>query len=556
MKLDIPVFAGSIPRTARHLIKAPYGVIAEDCKLLNGNLSAWREKQWMQNSPVGLNKRFLLGDNWLVLPMDASIANGATLGDHFYVTGRVEFPEEVVMDDEGVFHFSRLGVPCPNKKLSASPVDFNADIDVECYERDLEHRSYAYSFVNDKGYEGSLSPASDIVEVIDGIPVIVSGWEKPEPSWNVNTVRIYRTVSGYDAGKEMGNTLNTVFMFVGECDVNANFFNDVLLNSELTHAYSGSESKPPVAGMKGITLIKATNTYAGFAGNKVYFTRNNEPYNWSVEYALDDNVRGIVESGGNLYVATDGHPYVIAAIADDSKAHTRQVLRHYQPFPMVGAYGHCMIEANGGAIFPSHNGLVYMQGNGPPVVITDALYSPDDWQQLQPDTAVLAVHNEYLFCFMAHHAFAMALFRKDNDHSYDTHFTLSDREIHYAYTNRLGALILQNKDGCYLWQGSDLERKYRWRSAVIDVGVPVNFSHIRVRGGNGASDVKVFADGVCIMNRPINFNYPMSLPLWGTGEQFEIELTGTAGISSVCMAVSVTEMGMGDNLVRANRNGD
>lgn len=527
-------FKGSIPRVADHLVKSPHASKAVDCCFEHGTLSSWSEPLKVEDLTQEEGYKYvMMGCCYVKLPICATVAQGSPTCQTYYVTGRNRYPEEAHVDLQTCeVSWYRLGLPCPHKAPEVF-VEETAELT-----KDAESRTYAYQFVNSRGQRSAVSPTSQpLLLMNDGYPVMVSGWDKPDESWGVKTVRIYRSVAGMESGKEAGNAYDTVLMFVGEVDVNASHFLDKQQAYDLVDALEEDIVMPPPEGLQGIVAIATMNAFAGYVGNKVYFSRNNFPHDWSIELTLEDNICAIAESGGVLYVMTDGHPYAISAAADCKSAECRKVIRHMSPMPMMGCGGRHVVSTPYGVMYPTIDGLAYISGDSAPKILTKELYAPDDWQKLLPDTITPIYHKGKLFVFGRGGSFVTQL------DSAEFHSHLSDTDVYWAFVSRNGDLYVEKPNGIYLWDGSTQKRKHQWVSAEAVTGVPMNFGACKLYMDGAIETVKIKSDDRYIFDRDVAVaNRPMSLPLWGTGQRYYFELEGTAEVKLLAVATSIKEL--------------
>lgn len=534
-------FKGSVPRVADHLVQAPQAAVAIDCRLWHGDLSSWREPKKTDDLPQEDGYKYeLFGCCWVKLPVCASVAPGNVSCTRYFVTGRSEYPEEALVNpDTCEVTWYRLGLPCPY-----NPPSVFGGTSCDTLDKDAESRTYVYQYVNSRGQRSAASAASDPILINEGDSAVVSGWEIPDASWDVQKVRIYRSVSGMESGREAGNLYDTTLMYVGEAGINDTNFTDTRLAYDLMDAIEEDIVLPPNADMKGVVAITGQNTLAGFAGNKLYFSANNDFYNWPVEMTLDDNICALVESGGLVYVITDGHPYVVEGAADCKTAECRKIVRHSAPYPMIGCGQRRVAETPSGAVYPSKDGLVILAGNHPPVYITAGLYAPDDWQKLLPESIVPVYHQGYLYVFGKRGSFVMQINKEQSTGwDLDTHSWLSDRDVYYGFVSRNGNFYIQKPDGIYIWNAGSQKRPHYWKSGEAVTGVPINFGAVKLYMQNGAETVKIKSDDRYIFDREVYVaNQPMTLPMWGTGQRYYFELTGTADVKLLSVATSVKEL--------------
>lgn len=535
----ISTFAGSAPRLAPHLITGSNAAKAVDCHLRSGMLESWREPLLHRGVPAGTLTSVQFGCCWIDIDVCADVAQGPVTCPRFFVTGWHPYPVSVTVDADCVTAVRRLGVPCPNRAPTAVVAQDPNGVD-----KDLEGRSYAYQYVNDIGERGSLSPGSRATNVRDGQTVLVSGWPVPDASWGVTHVRIYRTVSGFETGKEQGNSPDTTWMLVAETPVGNSSFTDSARNETLLNALEEDLAPPPPQNLKGIVWVEAMNTLAGFVGNRVYFSENGAYNKWPHYLDLDDNVCALVESNGLIYAMTDGRPYVIEGAADCEHAGCRKAVRLPGAYPMVGCGNRRAVRTRSGAVYPSHRGLVMLSGKSPPTVFTWPLYSAEDWQLLQPHTAVPVEFGGKLFVFMAGGAFAI-----DTPESpetgvvFDDHTELSDRGVIDAFVSRNGDMFLLKADGLYLWDRGAKLRPHKWESKEFVTPTPVHMGAVHAVFDGAAENVKLVVDRRTVIDRSVDSSKVARLPMWATGTRWHVTLEGTAKVKLLSVAPSMHDLG-------------
>jgi len=545
-------FGGSIHKNALHLISQPYASYALNAKLTTGRLSSFNDTEPVaDDDSMQLEwgeKWIQVGCCWIKVPQCVDFADGAVECNSYYFTGRSEYPEEAILDtDTCELDFYRLGLPCPTQPPTVAYEDVDcdppdcADPADGCLNKDAEARVYVYQFVNSRGQRSQVSPPSTIELVNDGTQAIVSGWEIPDDSWDIQTIRIYRAVSGFqESNNTVNNVFDTTYMFVGEIPITEQYFVDDLRNYELSDALEEDTVTPPPTNLKGIHRISGMNVLVGYAGNRLYFTYNNQWWNWGIEMALEDNIRAITESAGLVYVATDGVPYVVTGTADCNSAECRQVIKFKSPYPYIGCNNKGMQPIENGAVYPTHDGLVMLYGNSEPTLITSNIYSEEQWRDMRPDTAMPVYYKGKLFVFLAEYAFVIDL--KADKGSMDIHSSLSDTHTVYAFVARTGEMYIERLDNTYIWERSHRKRQHIWRTPIIRMQRGVAFSHIKVECGQGQEFVKVTMDKKTMLEREVRPDYAMSLPLWARGQDIMIELSGDADVTLMTMATSYSEL--------------
>lgn len=536
MDITFRRFGGSVPRTADHLTGAENAALALDCKLWHGELQAWRQPRLEHAVTAAVRTVYTHACCWFDFPTCVEFAEGPPGCQEFYTTGDLPYPAIMVYDECG-FDKRRLGVPCAD----AAP---QIVLGVATAPKDAEGRAYAYQYVNASGERGALSKPSSAQLIHDGQTVVVSGWEIPDVSWAITAVRIYRSVTSHQTGREAGNVLDTTWMLVGEAPIGATSFVDTRWNADLLSALEEDIAPPPPAELRGITRIASINALAGFVGNRVYFSENNSPHQWPYYLDLDDNVCGLVESNGVLYVATDGHPYAISAVTDCKNAGCRQAVRLAQSFPMTGCGNRRMAALPQGAVYPSNSGLIALSGNAQPVLLTHPLYAPDDWQKLEPSTVTPVAHEGKLFVFARGGSFVMQIpSGAENGWVLDAHSSLSDQDVKDAFVTRAGNLYLHKALGVYEWDRGAALRPYLWESPEIVMPQQVNLGAARIDHKHAAAGVTILVDGKTVLDRQVLQAKVFRLPMSAAGSRWQIRLTNTATVRLFSIATAMRELG-------------
>lgn len=541
-------FSGSVPRLASHLLPPGSAERAVDCRLDTGQLSSWRELKKVQDVPPGTLSAKQLGCCWKFYPSCVDIARGAVNCTSYYATGVKEYPLHIDVPEGDCQAFEcRLGIPCPPSapKVTAVRATYSEDRGSESY-------VYAYQYEDAYGDRGPISPASKPINVNfeAGDSVKVEGMAPPSEEWCAIRVIILRANSGMNSGREEANAEDTVWVQVGYKDVYSggfppiNPYNDNLSDINTFGAAIEDWVEPPPKNLKGIIWVEGSNCLAGYAGNRLYFSENNVYGNWKHYYDLDDKIRGIVESNGAVYVATDGRPYVVQAKANCEEAGSRAIIRLAGEYPMVASRNRAIAKTRFGAVYPSHDGLIMLSGNSPAAVLTWGLYTPTQWQAMEPHTAIPVEHGGKLFVFLAAGAFAMATPESsEQGWSNDSHTELSDRGVIDAFVVRTGELYILKEDGLYLWDRGNTFREHKWVSREVVTPVDFAFGACHINFNGAEEKVKITADNREVVNRNVLSSRPFTLPMWAIGSRWQIELSGTGRVNLFSIAPSMHDLG-------------
>jgi len=529
-------FGGSTPRMAGHLLGETTAGLALDCKLWHGTLESWREPLHIRDLEPGVRTTALVDCCWVDFNSNVDLAYGPVTCKKLFSTGAEDWPAVHEFDEECNMTVRRLGVPCAYK----APVVFGGSASG----KSTEGRSYAYQYRNAAKERGALSMASAAKLVTDGQSLVISGWDVPDASWGITHVRIYRAVAGHQTGREPGNVLDTVWMFVGEAAIGAPSFTDNKFNEDLIEALEEDVADPPPADLRGMIWIESMNALAGFVGKRVYFSENNSYHQWPYFIDLDDNVCALAESNGTIYAATDGSPYAITGAVDCANAGCRKAVRLPANYPMVGCGNRRMASMPQGAVYPTHDGLVALSGASVPVLLTQPLYAPDDWHQLYPESVIPVHFNGRLFVFARERGFVLTLGNgSESGWPLDGHSELSDHDVTDAFVSRTGDFFIVKSDAIYQWDRGPILRPHRWWSPELVAPTMLNFGAARLWHERGEETVKITVDGRTALARGVVSARVFRLPMWAEGSVWRVELYGTAKVKLFSMATSMKELG-------------
>lgn len=538
--INVAVFGGSTPRRAEHLVPAERAVLALDCKLESGALESWREPRLVHTVAAGARSVYqAFNCCWLTSTQCASWAEGSPEERHVFATqyNDVGYPVRLVLNDLCEPTVLRLGLPCPATRLTVAGGSAPG--------KGAYARNYAYQFEDRFGHRSTLSEPSLPVVVADGTPVTVSGWAIPAGGWDIQNIIVFRTAAGFESATQQdANTLEAAWMEVARIPAGQASYVDARRNMDLDEALREDVVEPPPEALRGMTWVRSMNRLFGFVGRELWASENGNYHNWPHTQLLDDNIRGVVESNGMLYVVTDGHPYVVQAAVEEAQAGVSPAVRLPESLPLVGSGYRSVIAVPSGAVYPTHHGLVWMTGTRPPVVLSATFYSEQDWQTLQPDTMRGAYHNGRLFLFFRNGACCMAM--RDGasaEAELGAHTELSARPDEVLVT-RTGRLFLRQGQEVLEWDRGVQLMPHRYVSTRFLLGVPFNFGAMQIMmHPTGPERVRLEYDGGFeALDETIQQTEVFTLPTWATGQEFQWTLEGTGRVVRVDLSPSMKEL--------------
>lgn len=543
MNVTITKFSGSSPRVADHLVPKGSASEAVDCDFSTGDLDSFREPLPYREVSEGTKFTYQHECCWHDFMTCVDLAYGSITCKDVFVTGAEDYPVALTVstDKDGncLVKQRRLGVLCPTNAPSVIVGSPN-----KTSPKDVDGRTYAYQYINSVGERSQLSPGSMAQNVRDGQTCIISGWIVPSEEWDVTTIAIYRSVPMHMKGNENENPGNTSWMLVDEIPVTDTVYTDSKWNVDLLYAAEETMVLPPPEGLRGIIWIESTNSLMGYVGNRIYASENNQYHNWPYYYDLDDNVCGLVENGGVVYVATDGNPYVLAGKVGCDNQGCRDITRLHGSFPMVGCGNRRMAKCSAGAVYPSHKGLILLSGKTAPTILTWPLYTETQWQALRPHTAIPVEVGGKLFVFAEGGSFYMTLQTgSEKGWTLDSHCSLSDKNVTDAFVSRQGDFYIVKHGVQMLWNRGAARRPHKFRTTEIITNAPVGWAAGNLIFKLGMENVKIELDDRIVMNREVLSSRVFRLPMYAMGQRMVVTLTGTGKVSLMSIATSMKDLG-------------
>lgn len=547
--IELMGFHGIVPRQILSNLKLGYAEVAHDVRLWHGTIEPWREPLAVERVAPNTQTIHQWGCCWYSWDKCVEVAEWTVSCPRLYVTGDKPYPAVYPLYNDcttgcGQRDHIRLGVPAPTSAIRATalPVVAHDPNSTTANAESREGRAYLYTYVNCLGEEGPPSYPSNEVVTDDGAQVTLTGFTNAPPEYGVEEIRIYRRVTGFIGEQEAMTSAGHMsdYFHVGTIAADGLSFVDDLANVDaLGDILPSLEYLSPPAELRGITAIDNSMILAGFVGNTLMFSVNNQPWNWpeSHRYDLDDNIVALANVGGSLLVLTDGHPYTVALNLGSVDGHHEPV-RHVYPMPMITCCSDRGVVATAiGAFFVTSRGVALMGESGPPTLITSTWFAQDDWRRLKPETMRLGYYDGALFIVSDSEAFI--LFLDTNTYGApDNHrlTTISDRP-RMMHVGRNGELFLLSDDGVVQqWDSGDTLRPYRWKSAHLRTGSWRYFGAFRL-WADSAVDLTIFAEDKAVYSAKVLTNEAYRLPFYGHHLRQAVQFTGTGRIESLELAL-------------------
>lgn len=536
----IHTFGGLIPRL-NPITRGP-GVArrALDVRLDNNTLAPWREPLLVHSEQFDVLGFIRQDCCWLASEKCAQFSLGWPTCPYIFRTGVNDYPEIATFEEACVGDYARLGVPCPSVAPSVSLVNSTPVGET------TQMRSYRYTWVNRYDQEGGGSPPSFSYNVTDGDPVLVT--VPPcdvDPAFKVEKIKIYRSGTPFETGGETSNPQNTEWFLVAVIPCGQTLFTDNIKNINLSAGggdlavFTREESLDPPADLKSIVTLE-NGMLAGISGDWILMSEPFAPHSWPLKLRkrLYDTPLALASIKDVLYVGTDGHPYTIGATQDCNTNGIQEVYKHREPLPIISTRS--MVAGSGAAYYSSTDGLVALAGTQARV-ISEAVWSKEQWQKLHPNRMLGAIQDGYYFGFSDNYGFRLRTAETEHiDPAKDALTELSDRP-QALWRSREGYLYLAIGGEIFQWDGGARYRPWTYRSTEYVFGrkTPIAGAYALFER-KGDLTVSLITELGTHTQKVLDSNI-FRAPNWMQVAELAFELTGTAEIKEIAAGTSYKE---------------
>ncbi|MBS0229247.1 MAG: hypothetical protein JSS23_11200 [Proteobacteria bacterium] len=451
-----------------------------------------------------------------------------------------------------------------------------------------EVRAYLMTYITGCDEESAPSPPTPAIEVDvnagDGVLLVDPNLPPPEAAKR----RWYRSV--VDAKG------SAVWLFVAEIDISVLAYTDCVPALALGEAMRVEDHLPPPECLEGVALLGNTSVVV-WAGNSFWISEPRLPHAYPPQWKQSIPQRKIVFIAGVTpstegettylgYIGTTGRPYYVAGALPESA----RVSEMAYDCPAVSARAWTAVE--GAVVYASTHGLVQTQ-QGQLGRLLDAQVTDIEWAKLAPHDMHMAAWNGRLWVFGPQVSWVIPVSRIRQDRA----AAMTTLTLHPTACFAGAEVPLTLADGAVIrqWGAGTGRMRARWRSerftmpgtwwpAAMKVVVegayrktraerdaeqeyaawaanhprhPEAFFDLRpelarLKPGLTAQPpylrVKIIADGVTVMDRPVPANVPFRVPRYRRGIDWEFEVTSNVPVIELHADVTIqdlTQLGMG-----------
>lgn len=280
-------------------------------------------------------------------------------------------------------------------------------------------------------------------------------------AWNTSGMkrRLYRS-AGVDA----------TFQLVS--DNVSTTYNDTLTDSQILGDELISVGwEPPPTGLTGL-CSHPSGALCGFVGNVFYASEPVQPHAWlaSYQHVADFDGVGMEVFGSTVVMATKGYPFVISGVepASMSGENIKGV------YPCLSKRS--VVSVGNAVLYASLHGMMSIGASGLSIM-SDALFSSDDWAALNPETMISEVAYGRLHVLYTNDAGITSLLIFDGQA-----LTTADVVATELYSDTAeGELYLGKTTGIYLWDApTSSPMQGDWRSKDFVFPAPVNLGAAKI----------------------------------------------------------------------------
>lgn len=530
--ISISNFGGMMPRQNAAMLPNAAAQIARNCKLWHGDLRPLKSAKSI-HAPVPLARAiksiYRMGMSlpetqyWLTWTSDVDVARGIVAGDtaeRTYFTGDgVPKVTNLQMATQGGNSYPvnayTLGVPAPTQAATCVPSASAVP---------AETRVYIWTYVSAWGEEGAPSPPTKVTVSENGSVQLGQLVPAPAGNYNIAAKRIYRS--------QQTSSGTAIYQFVREIPDATTEFNDTLLATELGEELATLSFAMPPPTLTGLVALP-NGIMAGFSGYDLFFCEPNLPYAWPEKYRLtaDYPIVGLGVFGSSLLVCTKGTPYLVTGMHPDSMSMERIEL------DQACVSKRSIVSIGGAVMYASPDGLVNV-GVGGSRVVTESLYTREEWQALRPESIEGYFHDGKYVGLYAGGGFILNSLE-------DASLTMFDEAVTAGYVDAVSDALYFAIDGVIRKFNDGDDKEYTWRSKKFLFSARPGPGCARIDADSYPLIFNLYADGVLVHTQHVENERPFRLPSGYRPREIELELIGKAPVRLLAVADKPQEFKLG-----------
>lgn len=545
--IRVEQFSGLVPRLGPTSLAANQAQVAENIKLMSGELRPWKAELLERNASVANLQTIYKFSGpsgsspiWLEFDQDVDIVAGpvADVSEFRLYYTSANFPPRKTNwllasgSGAGVAPFPnayyQMGVPAPVGAPTLNAAGTGST--------PTETRAYVYTYVTEFGVvaeESAPSPATNVTCNSTGDTVTITNFSSPPAgNYNFRYKRIYRSLIG-------ANSVG--YQLVAEIPIAQASYADTTAVADLGQSLTSLFYTPPPNDLKGLVAMP-NGILAGFTGNQIWFCEPYLPHAWPSTYVLTTEfpIVGLAVFGNSLFVGTTKNPYLITGYTPE--AMSQEKLPIVQPCVAKKS----IVSDQFGVMYASPNGLVAL-GQGLMDVITSGLYTRDEWQAINPSSLIAALYNNMYIGFYNVSGTRKAIVIQRTDNPPLATLNVASKGVFVEQTTGAFYVISNADNNIYKLDGNTTNKTYTWKSKKFTLPQQVNFGAMQIHADYSGVPtttltVNIYGDGVLRHTTSVTSSEVVRLPGGFKSIDYEIEVTGTVPVRSVTIASTVAEL--------------
>ncbi|RLB93531.1 MAG: hypothetical protein DRH26_03660 [Deltaproteobacteria bacterium] len=404
---------------------------------------------------------------------------------------------------------------------------------------------YTYYFTRPDGtvIESAPSPPTAVITVDVGETVTLTTMAYPSPAvdgCSYTGVRIYRLYSTeisslYHFVREQTN-VNNWLDNVSDAQASANA---VLETMDMSTGFPVSWDVP-IDTLKGVILTDF-GFFVGYSGNEVYLSVIFVSYAFPGKYSLstDSEIVGLGYTGSIVVVLTKANPHILSGQNPASVSIRR--LNYVRP--CIGE-SRSIISTPAGVIFPSKEGMSMIDNTGTETLITENIFTAEQWEALNPETFTSFLFQGRLVCFEVGTKNVHIIDYRKGVYEKGQALRIVRGALHEEADQLIYIITDDASTGRELrvWRGGTA-KDYSWQSKVFDLIPKTSISRGNIKGdfsGGKTASLTMVKDGVDMSPITITGEGLVNLGR-KLSNNVSIKLSGQAKIKKIYLGRSASE---------------
>ncbi|WP_300456628.1 hypothetical protein [Desulfobacula sp.] len=531
--IDISGFKGEIPRIADKLLPVDHAASAINCDLESGNIQPVKGVSSIMDIGAAITTIFKMNSSFLQWDETVNIVKSlvADSGNRIVLTG-AGYPKETnaalaLVSSPFPTTTRRLGIPAPTIAPTVTLIGEATD--------ELVHSSsYVYTMVakweDGSEVESAPSPPTAVFDVYSGItPRLTEMAMSYAEGIYATHYRFYRLNAGNNGSE---------YQYVDEIARSEITYDDTKTDDDLGEVLSTTDWTAPVEALSGL-IATSHGLVFGFNGNTIYPSEVFIPYAFPAIYSLttESDIVGFGYTGSLVAVLTETVPYLL--IGQDPLTLSMKRLGYQQK--CVSARS--IVNIPGGVVYASPDGLYAIDETGTGRLITENIFTREQWKALSPENLFGFYYNESYVGFFSGTTIGFSLHLGTGEYK-----TLSMPQ------NVYGGHYSPDADLLYLIQTKSAVREivsfrtgnisdYTWLSKIFEFSSRQVYTAGKVAGDFTAGSVTLsfYVDGILAATKAVSNDRIFRVKLAG-GKSFQIKAVGKATIDRIMIGRSAMEI--------------